>query len=66
MSRLRRLVLSDRFFLNPARRGLARQPGDWKWSSYQECAGVSAAEQQKRCGLVIDRVRLPAGEDARI
>jgi hypothetical protein len=48
------------------RRGLERQPGDWKWSSYQECAGVSAAEQQERCGLVIDRVRLPADEIARI
>ena len=29
-------------------------------------AGVDAAEQQSRCGLTIDRVRLPADEKARI
>jgi hypothetical protein len=27
---------------------------------------VDAAEQQSRCGLTIDRVRLPADEKARI
>jgi putative transposase len=52
--------------MNPVRRGLMRQPGEWRWSSYHEYAGVSAAEQQERCGLVIDRVRLPADENARI
>ena len=52
--------------LNPVRRGLARRPEEWKWSSYHEYAGVSAAEQEKGCGLVIDRLRLPADEAARI
>jgi hypothetical protein len=28
--------------------------------------GVDAAEQQSRCGLAIDHVRLPADEKARI
>ena len=35
----------------------------------ERCAtslGVDAAEQQARCGLAIDRVRLPADEKARI
>jgi hypothetical protein len=29
-------------------------------------AGVDPAEQEKRCGLTVDRVRLPADEKARI
>ncbi len=29
-------------------------------------AGVDAAEQESRCGLIIERVRLPADEKARI
>jgi hypothetical protein len=36
--------------------GAARE---WKWSSFPEYAGVDAAEQESRCGLTIDRVRLP-------
>ena len=31
-----------------------------------ECAGLNAAEQQRRYGLAIDRVRWPADEKARI
>jgi hypothetical protein len=31
-----------------------------------ECAELNAAEQEKLCGLTIDRVRLPADEKARI
>jgi hypothetical protein len=31
-----------------------------------EYAGVSAEEQEQRCGLSIDRVRLPADEKTRI
>ncbi len=31
-----------------------------------EYAGVDAAEQESRCGLAIDRVGLPADENARI
>ena len=52
--------------LNPVRQGLVRRPEDWVWSSYHEYAGVSAAEREKRCGLAIDRVRLPADESTRI
>jgi putative transposase len=52
--------------LNPVRRGLVRKPEDWVWSSAAEYAGVPAEEQQRRCGLVVDRVRLPADEKARI
>jgi putative transposase len=52
--------------LNPVRRGLVKCAEDWKWSSVHEYAGVSAEEQERRCGLRIDRVRLPADENARI
>ena len=52
--------------MNPVRRGLVNEPEQWKWSSFPEYAGVHAAEQQSRCGLTIDRVRLPADENARI
>ncbi len=52
--------------MNPVRRGLVRRPEDWRWSSYPEYAGVSAGEQEKRCGLVIDRVLLPADRAVRI
>ena len=51
---------------NPVRRDLVRRPAQWKWSSFAEYAGVDAAEQESRCGLTIDRVRLPADEKARI
>jgi hypothetical protein len=45
--------------------------GDEPQTTKQVCAlnayaGVDAAEQQSRCGLTIDRVRLPAGENAKI
>ncbi len=52
--------------LNPVRRGLVKRPERWKWSSLAEYAGVDAAEQEKRRGLTIDRVRLPADEKARV
>jgi hypothetical protein len=53
-------------YLNPGRRGLVKRPEKWIWSSHPEYAGASAAEQEKKCGLAIDRVRLPANEKARI
>jgi len=56
----------DYIHLNPVRRGLVRQATDWKWSSVHEYAGVSGEEQERRCGLRIDRVRLPADENTRI
>jgi putative transposase len=46
--------------MNPARAGLVARPQDWKWSSYNEYAGTSAEGQKQRCGLTIDRVRMPA------
>ncbi len=52
--------------LNPVRRGLVKRPEQWKWSSFPEYAGIDPAEQESRCGLTIDRVRLPADEKARI
>ena len=61
--------------MNPVRRGLVKPVArtcrlgprffvvNWGLNPY---AGVDAAEQQSRCGLTIDRVRLPADENARI
>ncbi|MGO9273131.1 MAG: hypothetical protein ACLQOO_23335 [Terriglobia bacterium] len=39
---------------------------EWKWSSVHEYGGVSGEEQERRCGLRIDRMRLPANEKTRI
>ena len=52
--------------LNPVRRGLAKRPEDWKWSSMREFAGASGEEQEGLCGLRIDRVPLPFDLHARI
>jgi putative transposase len=52
--------------LNPVRRGLVRRAEDWKWSSAREYAGAGSEEQERRCGLKIDRVRLPADENTQI
>ena len=41
------------------RRGLVKNPEDWKWSSLWEFAGVSGEDQERVCGLRIDRVPLP-------
>jgi putative transposase len=56
----------DYIHLNPVRRGLAKRAEDWKWSSTQEYAGISGEEQERRCGLRVDRVRLPTDEDTQI
>ena len=50
---------------HPARRGLVKQPEQWRWSSYREYAGLDGAEQERQCGLKIDRVPLPADQSAR-
>jgi putative transposase len=59
--------------LNPVRAGLVSRPEDWRWSSYNEYAGMSAEESASRrtvrspvplCG--IDRVRMPSDPHARI
>jgi putative transposase len=52
--------------LNPVRAGLVSRPEDWRWSSYNEYAGMSADEQNQRCGLIVDRVRMPSDLRARI
>jgi hypothetical protein len=69
VSKLRRPFLSDRveyIHLNPVRAGLVSRPEDWRWSSYNEYAGMSAGEQNGRCGLTVDRVRMPSDPRARI
>jgi hypothetical protein len=52
--------------LNPVRRGLVTQPEQWCWSSYREYAGLDGTEQERQCGLKIDRVPLPTDQSARI
>jgi hypothetical protein len=52
--------------LNPVKAGLVERPQDWRWSSFNEYAGVSAEEQKERCGLTIDRVSMPSDPRARI
>jgi hypothetical protein len=52
--------------LNPVRAGLVSRPEDWQWSSYNEYAGMSAEQQKRRCGLIVDRVRMPSDPYARI
>jgi len=52
--------------LNPVRAGLVSRPEDWWWSSCNEYAGMSAGEQNERCGLIVDRVRMPSDPRARI
>jgi putative transposase len=34
--------------LNPVRAGLVNRPEDWRWSSYNEYAGMSAGESVSR------------------
>jgi hypothetical protein len=46
--------------------GHVKRAEEWKWSSFHEYAGNDSAEQRNRCRLNIDRVRLPADENARI
>ena len=52
--------------LNPVQRGLVAKPDDWIWSSAAEYSGVSPEDQKRRCGLMIDRVQLPAEGKTRI
>jgi putative transposase len=52
--------------LNPVRLGLVKNAEDWKWSSRREFAGVSGEDQERFCGLRIDRVPLPLDVHARI
>jgi hypothetical protein len=52
--------------LHPVRACLVSRPEGWRWSSYNEYAGISAEEQKKRCGLIVDRVSMPSDPRARI
>jgi len=52
--------------LNPVRAGFVSRPEGWRRSSYNEYAGMSADEQTGRCGLIVDRVRMPSDPRARI
>ena len=52
--------------LNPVRAGLVSHLEDWRWSSYNEYAGLSAGEQNERRGLILDRVRMPSDPRAGI
>ena len=61
-SRVRRAPLET----DLVRAGLVSRPEDWRWSGYNEYAGVSGDEQKERCGLVVDRVRMPSDPQARI
>ena len=45
--------------VNPVKAGLASRAEDWRWSSYNEYAGMSAEEHRKRCGLIVARARIP-------
>jgi hypothetical protein len=52
--------------LNPVRRALVERAEEWRWSSAAEYLGVSADEQGRRCGLVVDRTQLRAEARTRI
>jgi hypothetical protein len=52
--------------LNPVKAGLVRRAQDWRWSSVNEYSGMSAAEQEQRCGLRIDRINMPSASKTRI
>jgi hypothetical protein len=55
--------------LNPVRAGFVSRPEDWSrpaGRSYNDYAGMSAGEQKRRCGSIVDRVRMPSDPRARI
>ena len=68
---VRPIYLCDRekveyIHLNPVRRGLVENPEGWKWSSLPEFSGVNGVDQERFCGLRIDRVPLPPDVHTRI
>ena len=65
MSRLRRLVVSDRWFFITCRL-LASRPQDWSWSSVHDYTGSVQRPVVTPSGLCIDRVLLPADAHTRI
>jgi len=51
---------------NPVKAGLVRRAEDWVWSSAREYSGTVSAPARPHPVLAIDRVLLPANEQARI
>ena len=49
----------DYMHRNPVRKGLAKRPEDWRWSSYNNFALAKATVAA--CPLQIDYVHLPPG-----
>jgi hypothetical protein len=45
---------------------LVSRAEDWRWSSYNEYAGMRADKQNERCGLIADRMSMPSDPRARI
>jgi hypothetical protein len=52
--------------LNPVKAGLVPRSEEWRRSSVNEYSGVSAGEQERRCGLTIDRMNMPSDPRTRI
>jgi hypothetical protein len=74
VSKLRRPFLSNRYFFIVVRllrrREEFTEPNSPCWreasTDYNEYAGMSADEQNERCGLIVDRVRMPSDPRTRI
>ena len=52
--------------LNPVRAGLVGHPQDWRWSSFNEYAGMRPEEHVTDGRLTIDRVTIPADPRTRL
>ncbi|MHB8652768.1 MAG: REP-associated tyrosine transposase [Terriglobia bacterium] len=52
--------------LNPVKAKIVQRSQDWRWSSVHEYSGATAAEQEQRSGLIIDRIRIPSDPRTRI
>lgn len=45
--------------LTPVKRGPVTHARDWRWSSIKEYSGVSVEDQERHCGLTMDRLNMP-------
>ena len=52
--------------LNPVKRGLVARPEEWKWSSVHDYNGTLGQAKDGGSVLPIDRILLPADQQARI
>ena len=50
----------------PVRAGWVSRPEVGRWSSYRDYASLRADQQNERCGLIVDHVRMPCDPRARI